>query len=177
MTTTAEIMAWFGIRFAMACMKISNSKKYWSIMAGWKNNLICATMARNRFDEISGCLQLADPDNHATDLDSWPTDTTDERRQLYEATNKNPLYRLNHIWNTVLQQCKTLYHLRREIAVDEAMVRYKGPIHAYQAHKSWLKDVVILRERDGVHGKLLISKHQKGNNATCSHAAISTYGS
>ncbi len=39
-TTTAKIKAWFGIRFAMACMKISNSKKYWSAMAGWKNNLI-----------------------------------------------------------------------------------------------------------------------------------------
>ncbi len=63
MTTTAEIKAWFGIRFAMACMKISNSTKYWCTMAGWKNNLICATVAQNRFDKI-GCLQMADLDDH-----------------------------------------------------------------------------------------------------------------
>ncbi len=126
MTTTNEIKAWFGMRFAMACSKVSNVKKYWATGSGWQNHLISRTMARHRYDEISGCLMLEDPDNRQTNLDTWPNETKDDRKLLFQAMKANPLYRINRIWDTVLNNCPRLYNVSREIAVDEAMVGYKG---------------------------------------------------
>ncbi len=83
-------------------------------------------MARHQFDEISRCLALDDHDDRQTNLDTWPKETSEERKRLFQALKANPLYRINKIWDTVLHNCQCLYNLRREIAVDEATVSYKG---------------------------------------------------
>ena len=39
---------------------------------------------------------------------------------------KRPMYKVQVLWDTVIDNCKTKYNTLREVAIDEAMVRYKG---------------------------------------------------
>jgi hypothetical protein len=123
-TTTAEIKAWFGIRIVMGAVKITNMKNYWSNRTGWRNQLIAGTMSRHRYESICEHLKLANPSED--DPDTWPRETAAHRNHFYNYTKKHPLYPLQGIWNTVLQRCRKNYNLARELALDEAMVAYKG---------------------------------------------------
>ena len=123
LTSVDELRAWFGCVLVMAVCKIANYKDYWSTRAGYRNELISATMSRTRFEAISAHLACADP---ADNPDNWPKSTSDERKRIYLSKKKRPLYAVQPIWDAVLRACRTKYNPLQHLAIDEAMVAYKG---------------------------------------------------
>lgn len=122
-TNVAEIRAWFGMIMVMGLSKTTNFADYWSTKPGFRNELISTTMSRNRFQKLAANLACADP---ATDTSSWPNNTEEEKQHVFHANRNNPLFPLTPIWNAVLHNCRTKYNALRELAIDEAMVAYKG---------------------------------------------------
>ena len=122
-TTSAEIRASFGIILIMSLVKINNMDDYWSSLPGLKNQLISKTMRRTRFYQLSRFLQCTDP---AKNPANKPKETAAEKQKFFLDTHKKPLYPLQEIWDSVLNQCQANYNPRSELAIDEAMVRYKG---------------------------------------------------
>ena len=82
-------------------------------------------MSRVRFETLNEHLALTDP-NSENNPDTWPRVTSEEKKAYYKATRANPLYALKEVYNLVLSNCKSKYRLKRNLAVDEAMIGYKG---------------------------------------------------
>ena len=122
-TTSAEIRAWFGIHFVMGCVRISNYKNYWSAKPGWYNHLIARTMPRKRYEELTGALQCQDPNENP---DNWTQETHKEKAHFYRHIRKHPVYHLQPLWDKVKSTCRKNYNMARDLALDEAMIAYKG---------------------------------------------------
>jgi hypothetical protein len=122
-TTGAEVRAWMGIRIAMGAVVVQNMRQYWSLRPGYNNRLIANTMSRNRFEELCEHLQFCNPNNNP---DNWPKETREEKKKFFKETTKNPLYLIRQIWDMVNEMCRVKYNLARELALDEAMIAYKG---------------------------------------------------
>ncbi len=122
-STTAEMKAYFGIRIIMGLVHVNNLNDYWSDRPGFRNDLISKTMTRRRFDELSANLACSDPGNDPTDM---PSTTKEERAAKFKYIRSHPLFHLQRIWDTVLEQCRTKYNCLRELSIDEAMIPYRG---------------------------------------------------
>jgi hypothetical protein len=119
----AEIRAWFGIHIIMGIVRVNNSRDYWSDHPALRNEMICKTMKRNRFDQIAQHLTCCSPED---DLSLMPDGTSEETSHKYNKQRMHPNWPIQVIWDTVLENCRTKYHCLRELAIDEAMIRYKG---------------------------------------------------
>ncbi|XP_072016950.1 piggyBac transposable element-derived protein 4-like [Amphiura filiformis] len=122
-TNLEEIKAFFGIFLLMGVVRINAIHHYWSTKAGLRNIVTSQTMRRDRFYKVSRYLQCSDP---ADNPDDWPRTTNDEKQHYYNYTQKHPLYPLQEVWDKVLENCNDNFKPGRNLAIDEAMVRYKG---------------------------------------------------
>ena len=122
-TSMAEIRAFFGITLLMGVVRLNNIADYWSTRPGLRNQLIASTMTRTRFLLLSKFIRCSDPN---TSPDNWPKDTSDQRAHFYHHTKRHPLYQVQPLWDDILQRCRDNYNLGRDVAIDEAMIRYKG---------------------------------------------------
>ena len=120
-TSEEEIRAWFGIRLLMGLIRIPSYRDFWSNEPVYHNPVIARTMTRVRFDQLNQHLTCSNP------ADS-PDNIVDDQHR-YNAWKKHPLFPLQIVWDTVRKQCNRQYQCSRELAIDEAMVKYKG----YQA--------------------------------------------
>ena len=75
-TSTEEISAWVGIRIIMCLVKLPEVHQYWSDHPAFHNELICRTMPRDRFYDLTTHLACADPDSHQTFMRTSNTATT-----------------------------------------------------------------------------------------------------
>lgn len=123
LTSIAEVRAWIGIRLVMGLSKASSIDKYWSKESGWKNNLILSTMKKNRFEDIAKHLSCHDP---ITSPNTWPDTTSEERGHKYLYMKAHPVYPVQLLWDTVAKNCRKKWTASKNLAIDEAMVRYKG---------------------------------------------------
>ncbi|XP_072049928.1 LOW QUALITY PROTEIN: uncharacterized protein [Amphiura filiformis] len=117
-TTVEEIKAWFGIRVLMGLVRLPCTEHYWSSQPGFNNELVCRTMTKNRFDAISQHLACANP---ADDPDHIK-----EEKHRYLHMRAHPLYALQELWDSVVRRCQRKYNLKQHLAIDEAMIKYKG---------------------------------------------------
>lgn len=67
--------------------------------------------SRDRFFELKKYIYFCDPEHVLT-----------------EEEKKDPLYKVRHFYNTVLQKFKAMFKCGREISVDEAMIPFKGKL-------------------------------------------------
>ena len=124
--SVAELRAWFGIRIVMGLVKIPYYQDYWSNSPGYYNRLIATTMTRSRFDQITQHLACAIQQRTPTHI---PTETLPcllTKKHHYSYMRKHPLYPLQPVWDAVLAKCKVNYNLSKNLAIDEAMVKYSG---------------------------------------------------
>jgi hypothetical protein len=124
LTTEMELRAWFGIHILMGLVRIPQMASYWSTHAGLRNELICRTMTRCRFEVLSTHLACADPEEDPKHKDDK------SERWIYRRTH--PLYNLRLLWDEVQRNCRRRYNPGCNLALDEAMVKYKGFL-------AWLK--------------------------------------
>ena len=118
LTNLQELKAWFAIHILMGLVKIGNYKHYWSSHPGLRNTLISTTMKRNRFDVISQHLACNDP--------AKDPDLIRDKAHRYLTKRRRPLYPLQPLWDKVRRRCLKNYRPARELAIDEAMIKYKG---------------------------------------------------
>lgn len=108
--TRAEMKAYFGLCVIMGLNVLPKISDYWSTEPFLGNEAIKQTMARNRFQEISKFLHFADscvaPKKGQDGFDR--------------------LYKVRPVLSTVLKNCQTCYSPRKNIAVDEGMIAFKG---------------------------------------------------
>ena len=124
-TTPAEIRAWLGIHLIMGLSKTANYRDYWSAHPGYRNSLITRTMTRCRFETISQHLMCSDP-NDASDPEKMPFNTYSKNKRRNKAMLRRPLHKVQAVWDTVQKRCQENYNCARELAIDEAMIRYRG---------------------------------------------------
>ncbi len=122
-TTVEELKAYIGILLIMGVTKLNNIYDYWSTRPSLNNKLISSTMSRQRFEALQKYTAYCRP---ADDPDTWPDDTDVQRQHRYNHMKKNPLYAVKPLWDAILNNCLRRYNPLRHIALDEAMVRYKG---------------------------------------------------
>ncbi|KAJ8038264.1 Folylpolyglutamate synthase, mitochondrial [Holothuria leucospilota] len=122
-TSAAEVKAWLGLRLVMSLSKASSTGKYWSSERGWKNDLVISTMKKNRFEELSQYLACHNPE---TSPDDWPQTTSEERGRRYTYMKEHPVYPVQELWDIVASNCRTKWNPLADLAIDEAMIKYKG---------------------------------------------------
>ena len=67
--------------------------------------------SRDRFFELKKYIYFCDPEHVLT-----------------EEEKKDPLYKVRHFYNTVVQKFKAMFNCGRQISVDEAMIPFKGKL-------------------------------------------------
>lgn len=102
-----ELLAFLGINFFMGYHTLPSYKHYWSTSNDLGIELVRKTMTRNRFQDILSFL-------HVNDNDAIP------------ANNKNRIYKILPLVNTLNENFNHLHHGTREMAVDESMIVFKG---------------------------------------------------
>ena len=118
LTSLQELKAWFGIHILMGLVKINNCKDYWSSHPGLRNTLISTTMKRNRFDILSQHLACNRPEDDP--------ELIRDKAHRYLSKRTKPLYPLQPLWDKVRRRCLKNYNPGRELAIDEAMIKYRG---------------------------------------------------
>ena len=122
-TNIYELRAFFGILILMGLNNLNSVEAYWCTKPGLRNPLIATTMRRKRFYSLSKHLRCTNP---ADNPDGWPRNTSEEKKHYHRHIRKHPLYPLQEVWDSVLDRCQSVFRCGRNLAIDEAMVRYKG---------------------------------------------------
>ncbi|XP_038055396.1 piggyBac transposable element-derived protein 4-like [Patiria miniata] len=122
-TSTAEIRAWFGIHMIMGLTRIANAKDYWSTRPGFRNDLIAKTMTRARFNVLASHLACSDP---GADPKKMPSTTTEEKQAKFNYIRSHQKFYFKTLWDNILANCRTKYNCRKHLAIDEAMIPYRG---------------------------------------------------
>ena len=122
-TSIGEMRAWIGCVLVMGVSHANNYYDYWSEREGLRNILIFKTITRHRFESISSHLTCSDP---ASSPEIWPTKTSKQRAARWIYMKLHPLYPVQELWDTVVLNCRMKWNAARELAIDEAMVLYKG---------------------------------------------------
>ena len=125
-TTIHEVKAWFGIHMLMGLVKINDDKNYWSTHPGLQNRLIATTMKQNRFDVLNQHIACNDP--------AKDPELIRDKAHRYLTKKRNPLYPLQPLWDKIHRRCLKNYRPNRELAINEAMIRYRG----FKADSRWL---------------------------------------
>ena len=122
-TSAEEIKAWLGLKLVMSLSKATSTAKYWSSERGWRNELVISTMKKNRFEELSQYLACHNPE---TSPDNWPQTTSEERGRRHVFIRDHPVYPVQELWDAVTNNCRTKWNPLVDLAIDEAMIKYKG---------------------------------------------------
>ena len=123
LTNLQELKAWFGLVIVMGLDPLNSVRDQWSTCLGWRNILISSTMSYARFVELSANLACC-PRNE--NPDHWPTTTSRQRAHIFRHKRKHPCYPVQPLWDKVLSRCQRRFQAHREIAIDEAMIAYRG---------------------------------------------------
>ncbi|XP_060855513.1 piggyBac transposable element-derived protein 3-like [Metopolophium dirhodum] len=102
-----ELKAFIGINFVMGYNSLPSWKDYWSTSNDLGVKIISDAMSRKRFDDILCFLHINDNDAKTTD-------------------NKDKLYKLRPLLDSINSRFPELYKVTREVSVDESMVLFKG---------------------------------------------------
>ncbi len=102
----------------LGLVHVPELKDYWSTHPAYYNQLISQTMTRDRFFALSTHLRCADP--------KQSPDLYENREHRHLGKKPHPLYPIKEVWDTVVPCCQDKWNLARDLALDEAMVKYRG---------------------------------------------------
>lgn len=109
-----EFYKYIGLVFHMALVKLDHIQDYWR-----QNNIFSAAfprtvMSRDRYRTISWNVHMSDPDE-------------DRENDMRRGTpHYDRLFRVKPLMDKIREACKTCYHPKRNLAVDERMVATKA---------------------------------------------------
>jgi len=101
------LKAFIGIDFVIGYNRLPSWKDYWSTSNDLGVKLISDAMSRKRFDDILCFLHINN--NNARPID-----------------NKDKLYKLRPLLDSINSRFLELYKVTREVRVDESMILFKG---------------------------------------------------
>nr|XP_006815334.1 PREDICTED: piggyBac transposable element-derived protein 5-like [Saccoglossus kowalevskii] len=110
--------AFLGIMIIMGVDPKGELNDYWSTNTALRNEKIAGVMSRNRFQKILQYFHVNDARNDPANK-SNPAERATERRH-------RPMYKVAPILKTVIHQSQQMYNLHCEVAIDEAIIGYKG---------------------------------------------------
>ena len=105
-----ELRAFLGIHISMGLVKLPSLKDYWSTHLILVVPRIVRGMSRNRFTEILSNLHLSD----------------NEKAPERGTPSYDRLYKVRPLINIIIANSQASYHPHQQVAVDEAMVLFKG---------------------------------------------------
>ncbi|CAI6369783.1 unnamed protein product [Macrosiphum euphorbiae] len=105
--TEKELYAFLGINFCMGYNKLPSYKLYWNTSEDLHVRSISKAMSRDRFLEILSNI-------HVNDNANLPNN------------NKDKLYKLRPMIDTLNKIFPEAYYGTRELSVDESMIKFKG---------------------------------------------------
>lgn len=106
--TTNEIKKFLGLLILMGQTRKSHWRDYWSTDPLVETPIFRATMSRMRFEQILTFFHLNDNTQHTSP--------------------KDRLYKIRPLLNYIIPKFQSLYTPKQELALDEAMVPYRGRI-------------------------------------------------
>ena len=107
--TTAELKAYMGFSIFMGIVKLPSIENYWRRDVQFHYSPIASKISRDRFRDIRRYL-------HFTDNTTLPTPGT---------PGSDRLAKVRPLFNKINERCSAAYNLGREVAVDEAMIKYR----------------------------------------------------
>ncbi|CAM4510701.1 unnamed protein product [Leuciscus chuanchicus] len=110
----SEMYRYIGLLFYMAMVKVSSISDYWRQSSVFSVPFPATVMSRDRYRIISWNVHMSHPD---ADMDN------DRKRGTPE---HDRLCRVKPLMDTIRQACKSIYHPKRNLAVDERMVACKA---------------------------------------------------
>ncbi|XP_065062200.1 piggyBac transposable element-derived protein 4-like [Rhopilema esculentum] len=110
-TTPDKIQTFIGMRVYMSVVDLPELRMYWSEDKFFGNFGISEVMPRLRFEKLSQYF-------HANDRAGY-------NRQ---DPNRDKLYLIRPILDLVLAACLNSYHPHRDVAVDKAMIKFRGSL-------------------------------------------------
>lgn len=109
-----EFYKYIGILFYMAMVKLHDIRDHWKQKTIFSVPFLATVMSRDRYRSISWNVHMSDPDK-------------DEENDRKRGTSQyDKLFRLRPFMDTIQNACKTFFHPRRNISVDERMVAWKA---------------------------------------------------
>ncbi|KAJ8399418.1 hypothetical protein AAFF_G00411300, partial [Aldrovandia affinis] len=109
-----EFYRYIGLLLYMAMVKQHEIRDYWRQNSIYSLAFPVTIMTRDRYRAISWNVHMSDPDK----------DQENDRKRGTPQYDK--LFRLRPFMDTVQHACKTFFHPRRNISVDERMVAWKA---------------------------------------------------
>jgi hypothetical protein len=103
-TTPSEISAFLAVNIAMGIAPLPEWHMYWS--DEWKNPFISAIMSRNRFGDLLRFFHIS---NNAA-----------------SSSSADPLHKIRPLLREINRNSPAFYHSSQHLAVDEAMIAFKG---------------------------------------------------
>ena len=151
--TVEELEAYFGIVILMGLVRLPTLRDYWKRDPTYHYAPIATAFSRDRFFELSRYLHFEDNNNLA------PRGTA----------TYNRLGKVQHITNLLTTRFETVFNLNKEVAVDEAMIKFKGrsTIKQYMPKKPikrGIKAWVLADSKTGYISRLDLYKGKNGNN-------------
>ncbi|XP_029641354.1 piggyBac transposable element-derived protein 4-like [Octopus sinensis] len=117
-TNTAEMRAFFTINIMFGVKQLPRLWNYWSPDVRYGDPYISNIMSKTRYSKISQYLHLTDSSNAPNKNDP----------------NYDPLYKVRPVIDLLVHNYKTIYLPGKNISVDEAMIGFKGRVHACQTY-------------------------------------------
>ena len=108
--TTAELKAYMGFCIFMGIVKLPTIENDWRRDVQFHYSPIASKISRDRFRDIRRYL-------HFTDNTTLPTPGT---------PGSDRLAKVRPLFNKINERCSAAYNLGREVAVDEAMIKFQG---------------------------------------------------
>ncbi|XP_066517970.1 piggyBac transposable element-derived protein 4-like [Hoplias malabaricus] len=118
-----EFMKYCGILVYMGVIRCPRIQDYWRADSVWQTPFVRRVMGRDRFQAISWSFHISDPD----------TDSENYKKKGTEGYDK--LAKIRPLMESIKISCKSFYHPRRYLSVDERMV----PTKAKNGLKVYLK--------------------------------------
>ena len=152
--TVEELEAFFGIMILMGLVRLPSIRDYWRRDPTYYYQPIASTFSRDRFFELSRFLHFVDNSQLA------PRNTPEY----------NKLGKVQTMIDLLSHQFETMFNLNKEVAVDEAMIKFKGRSTLKQylpkkPVKRGIKAWVLADSRTGYVSRLEIYKGKSGNSS------------
>eukprot|EP00731_Ephydatia_muelleri_P017314 Em0010g412a len=129
--STAELKAYLGFHILMSINRLPSIDDYWSMNANLRYAPVADRISRDRFRDLQKYLHFVD------------NDTLVPRGQR----GHDRLGKVRPVLDYVTAKCREVYMPQREVAVDEAMIKFQG--------RSSLKQYMPLKPiKRGIKGRL-----------------------
>lgn len=108
--SVGELRAFIGILIITGFNYHSNFRNLWSQDEVIRNNLVCSTMRRNRFQEILQCLHFED----------------NSKAPSKEGANIDKMWKLRPLTDHLKAKMIEHFHVEQNLSFDESMIAYFG---------------------------------------------------